>query len=241
MSHPAAEVRRLNQLAPAYESEIGRLDARLISYYTFEALRPFVRRQATVLLMGLGNGYLAQRLAAACRRVTVVEGSRALIETIGRRAPQCRFVTALFEQYEPEVPFDLVIGSHILEHLDDPVRILRRTKQWLTKAGAAVFTVPNRWSLHRRIGTTMGLLPTVGSFNERDRALGHRRVYDTAMLERHLRAAGYRRVMIRGYWLKMVPNDKMKAWSRSLLDAIFQVSLSVPKEWCADLLAHCRR
>lgn len=234
------ESQRLNAVAQVYDSEAGRLNIQFVSHYTLEIIRPLIRAGDSVLLMGIGDGYIASSLSQWCTALTIVEGSRRVIDKFGKPNDRCIVVESLFEDFEPQETFDVVVGTHVLEHVDDPIQVLKQTTRWLSKRGVAVFTVPNAVSLHRRIGKEMGLLPTESSLNEQDLLHGHRRVFDSGPLERDLRAAGYNQVEISGYWLKIVPNHMMKEWSRELLDAIFSVSLCLPRDMCADLLAKCR-
>jgi hypothetical protein len=86
----------------------------------------------------------------------------------------------------------------------------------------------------------MGLLQRPGDLNEQDVKLGHRRVYTAAEFRANLEAAGYRVESLTGYMLKVVSNRQMKGWSREFLDASYRVSLTLPMELCANLVAVCR-
>jgi SAM-dependent methyltransferase len=234
------EIQRIENVAEVYNSEVGKLNRDLISHYTLEVIHPFIRPQSSVLLMGLGDGDIAESISQLDVSLTVVEGSRKLIDTFPNLKAKATLVETLFEDFEPQNSFDVVIGTHVLEHVEDPVKILKQTTRWLTSDGMALFTVPNRLSLHRKIGIEMGILPNEASLSEQDILLGHRRVYDVSDLERDLRDAGYNQIEISGYLLKIVPNRMMKDWSRELLDATFRVSQSLPRDICADLIAKCR-
>lgn len=234
------EIQRIENVAEVYNSEVGKLNRDLISHYTLEVIQPLIRPQASVLLMGLGDGDIAESISQLGVSLTVVEGSKKLIDSFPNLQAKATLVETLFEDFEPETSFDVVIGTHVLEHVEDPVNILKQTTRWLASDGMAVFTVPNRFSLHRRIGREMGILPNEASLSEQDILLGHRRVYDVSDLEGDLRDAGYSQIEISGYLLKIVPNRMMKDWSRELLDATFRVSKSLPRDICADLIAKCR-
>lgn len=236
-----SKIRQLNKVAEVYEEEVGILDRELISHYTFEVMRPLICSKDSVLLMGIGNGYIADALSQLKISLTIVEGSARLIEKYSKTNSRCIIIESLFEKFNPKHGFNVIVGTHVLEHLNEPVRVLKQTTRWLSKRGIAIFTVPNMFSLHRRIGKEMGILSNESSLSEQDILLGHRRVYDAYSLEGHLRKAGYNKVKIMGYLLKLVPNRLMKEWSRDLLDAIFHVSLGLPRDICADLIAMCRK
>jgi hypothetical protein len=234
------EQRHLDEAAAAYKGSMGAWNRDLTSAYTWRLLEEYVTTNKPVLLMGLGDGYIAQRLGERCHDVLIVEGSAELVEGF-RARPGCAAVHSLFERYHPAKEYACVVGTHVLEHVDDPVPIIRRTTEWLRQDGVAIFTVPNRSSLHRRIGVKMGVLPEEAAFSEQDVALGHRRVYSVESLAADLRSGGYRCVEIGGYNVKVVPNRLMAQWQRPLLDAMFEVSRDLPAAMCADLIAVCRK
>ena len=235
----SAESGRLDASAPASSADAGRLAADFLGHYTEQWQAPWCTGEQA-LQLGLGNGRLARRLAHRFGRLTVVEGSAALAAAFTDPPANCRVVSALFEDFAPERPVDRILGNHILEHVADPVAVLRRTRGWLAPGGRALFTVPNAGSLHRRIGVELGLLQQPGELNEQDLRLGHRRVYTAGAFRADLEAAGYGVEELRGYLLKVVSNAQMKGWPRDLLDAMYRVSLTLPTEYCANLAAVCR-
>src|SRR6201999_2092727 len=99
-------------------------------------------------------------------------------------------VNSLFETFRPEGTFDAIIMEHVLEHVEDPVAILRLATPWLAPDGVIVVGVPNADSFHRLAAVKMGLLADVHELNARDHEVGHRRVYDWDGLRADIAAAG---------------------------------------------------
>jgi 2-polyprenyl-3-methyl-5-hydroxy-6-metoxy-1,4-benzoquinol methylase len=235
-----SETQRIDNVAEVYGTEVGRLNRDLISHYTLELIKPLLNPSHSVLLMGIGDGEIAYFLNDFCQSLTIIEGSGELIREHSKLSQRSDVIETLFEEFEPRNRFDVIVGTHVLEHVEDPVNILNHTTHWLSSSGIALFTVPNRFSLHRRIGKKMGLLDDEASLSEQDILLGHRRVYKEEELKADILAAGYSHVDIEGYLLKIVPNRMMKEWNTDLLDAVFDISRTLPVEMCADLLAKCR-
>lgn len=238
-SSPSAENRRLDEAAGGYLAEAGQADVDFVSHYTRKLQEPW-SRGASALQLGLGNGALARELASGFGEFTVVEGSAALVRAFADAPANCRLAVALFEEFSPSRRFDRIFGNHVLEHVLDPVDLLRRTRDWLQPDGRALFTVPNAGSLHRRIGVEMGLLERPDALNAQDQRLGHRRVYSARGFQADLEQAGYVVEAFHGYMLKVVSNAQMKGWSREFLDASYRVSLTLPPEFGANLFAVCR-
>jgi len=216
------------------------MDGKLINHYTAQMILPSIKSTNSVLMLGLGNGQLAEMISEHCQLLTVVEGSEQLVTSAADSASGYNLVHSLFEEYEPDQPYDVIIGTHVLEHVTDPVAVIKKTRSWVGPNSTAIFTVPNQSSLHRRIGKNMGLLEHESNLNDSDVRLGHLRVYSRDQLVQDLSDGGFSDVTVDGYWLKMVPNRVMATWERDLLDAIFSVSKDIPADLCADLIATCR-
>lgn len=196
--------------------------------------------------MGWGDGAVVQRVHDRVDHIDVIEGDKKLCQQAQQEFdshPKITIIQSLFENYEPKnnQRVDLVLGNHVLEHVDDPVAVLKQTMTWLKKKGTALFTVPNATSLHRRIGVRMGLLKTVYDLNEQDRRVGHQRVYDTKTFRSDIDKSGYKITKLGGFNLKLVSQNQMRDWPDDLLRAIYEVSLECPADFCSNLYAICRK
>jgi hypothetical protein len=85
----------------------------------------------------------------------------------------------------------------------------------------------------------MNLLKSKYELNQSDLKAGHKRVYDFEGLERDVNGASLSISGSGGYNLKMVSLSQMKGWPKPLLDSIYEVSLSMPKEICSNLWCLC--
>jgi 2-polyprenyl-3-methyl-5-hydroxy-6-metoxy-1,4-benzoquinol methylase len=122
-----------------------------------------------------------------------------------------------------------VILGHVLEHVDDPVAILRQVRGWLAPGGRVLAAVPNSRSLHRQAATLMGLLPFEEAMNERDIHHGHRRVYNPETFRREFLEAGLDLEVFGGYWLKPVSNGQLEAsWTADMVDAFLRLGERYP-------------
>lgn len=231
-----SERKRIEILSSFYDTEEGGNSMRLTSYYTHRFLIDKIEGN-NVLLLGLGDGYIALNSFLKFN-LFVIEGSQALIEKYKNTGPV--IIHALFEEFHSKLKFDCILGTHILEHVDDPITLLRLTRSWLKPKGQAIFTVPNADSLHRRIGVELGMLKKRDGLGALDIAIGHRRIYTLQKLNNDLLKAGYEIEDMQGYFLKILSHKQIADWDRPLLDAIYKVSLSLPTEFCSNLAAFCR-
>src|SRR4029453_16059254 len=154
-----------------------------------------------------------------------------------RRQPELsgvRFYHSLFENFVTELEFSDVLMARVLEHLADPVEVLSKVRGWLGRGGRLHIVVPNADSLHRRLGVAMGLLDATTSLSERDHRFGHHRVYTRALLENHVRSAGFEIEQVCGVFLKPLSNAQMEAFSPELLEGLNKVGDQLP-DWCAEI------
>jgi SAM-dependent methyltransferase len=139
--------------------------------------------------------------------------------------------------YEPPAPLDTIVASHFLEHVDEPVDLLRRFARWLAPGGRALLVVPNAGSLHRQIGRRMGLLRELTDLNDGDLRLGHKRVYTRAVLDAHLAASGLAVVHVAGATLKALSNAQLAALPRAYLDACIAMNGSDVGDYGCQIVA----
>jgi SAM-dependent methyltransferase len=232
------ETQHLDERSGSYAEPMGDLNRRFFSRTAARLLKAKLGA-GPYLMLGLGDGEVANELAQMIGPLRVVEGSASLVDRTALNGGVTVDV-ALFEEYEPADSFGTIIASHVLEHVEDPAAVLRRATGWLAPGGTLIATVPNADSIHRRVGVALGLLGRPDDLNAGDRALGHRRVYGVSSLSAELASAGWLCESFGGFHLKVVSNAQMLDWSIDLLDAMFEVSLGVPAECAADLWAVCR-
>jgi len=110
--------------------------------------------------------------------------------------------------------FDHVVLTHVLEHLDDPVAVLRRVNdEWLSDSGRLFLVCPNGNASSRQIAVRMGLISHNQAITPAEQAHGHRITYTLDTLERDARAAGLQIVHRSGIFFKALANFQ---WDRLL-------------------------
>jgi len=190
-----------------------------------------------VLEMGFGTGLITGALLDKGIEAEVVEGSPALRDiALARHGDQGLVVhLAMFEEFEPEEPYDVVMALHVLEHVDAPQEMLARVRTWLAPGGAIVAVTPNRQSIHRNLAVRMGLQRELDDLSPRDHLVGHQRVYGIDTLRAELETAGFRIDDEFGYFLKTLPNSMMLDYSRPLLEALNAISEEIPNHLLANI------
>lgn len=228
----------LDRIATAYHLNEEVPDMRienLCQEYFIEWLLKFVQPGMRVLELGYGDGLVTSALAKSGCDLTLVEGSSILMDLAAKRHPNVNCIFTLFEQYVPATSFDLILAAHVLEHLDDPVAMLRLMLPWLNYDGSLIVVVPNQNSLHRRLAVSMGLQSHLDTLSKRDLMVGHRRVYSLDQLVSQVENANFKVISKSGFFVKILPNSMMLDFSRELLWAMNSIASDLPVELAANL------
>jgi 2-polyprenyl-3-methyl-5-hydroxy-6-metoxy-1,4-benzoquinol methylase len=231
------ERRRVEEIAQKFDSAFD-FDV----YYQIglgETLTPLLAGKR-VLEVGCSSGVMSPYLAESAKRLDMLDGSQTYIDAAKEklRRDNVRFICALFEEFQPEDPYDAIVCSHVLEHVIDPVDLLRRMKSWLAPGGVIYVCVPNAYSVHRMLGLAMGLIPDLYQLSERDHLVGHRRVYDRDSLARDIESAGLKHGPLKGVLLKPFPNSRMVDLPEALTRGLLKVGTMIP-EHASEIYYEC--
>ncbi len=215
--------------------------------FMLRSFAPFFR-PGSVLELGSFRGEFTRRLTAHFSDITCVEASgEALAAARAALGDVGHFVQGTFDQVTLERRFDNVILTHVLEHLDDPVGVLRRVgDEWLTPSGRLFLVCPNANAPSRQIAVHMGLITHNAAVTDAERAHGHRITYSLDTLERDARAAGLKVVHRSGIFFKALANfqwDRLLATdiiSPEYLEGCYQLGHVYP-DLCSSIFLLCER
>jgi 2-polyprenyl-3-methyl-5-hydroxy-6-metoxy-1,4-benzoquinol methylase len=186
-------------------------------------------KSGDVLELGPAEGELTSHLVKWADNLTVVDGSSVFCEDLKKRFPEIEVIHSLFEKVEIEKKFDFIVLGHVLEHVDDPVLILKKVRHFLKPTGKIFAAVPNARSIHRQAAVLMGILDSLYTLNETDIHHGHKRVYNTEIFREHFINAGFQIEVFGGYWLKPVSNNQTdETWNDEMIDAFMQLGEQYP-------------
>lgn len=194
-----------------------------------------VRDCRKVIDLGYGSGLVCRALGEAGHEVRMVDGSkRACAEA--RAYKGIDTARAMFEDYEPTHPADVVIASFVLEHVADPVALLKRATAW---APRLIAVIGNAESWHRRLAVAMGLQPRLDTLSARDEAVGHYAVFDRRSIASILSEAGWRIKAMKGLQFKPLPNAMMVNFDERLIRAMCEAEVE-PRD-AANIGVACER
>lgn len=233
------EIDRLETIARQHRYGLGFNG--ILMDYRFQAMRPFIRRGARILELGPAEGHMTRHLLSLSKSITAVDGSSVYLSELRKKFPGVRTVEALFEDADIQERYSVILMPHILEHVKDPVGLLRKYKENLTDKGHLIISVPNAYSLNRLLGVEMGLLRDPHDLDRGDIAIGHRRVYDPDTLAENVCRAGLKIIHQGGVFLKLLSNAQMeRVFTDKQIEGMNKLGRSFPRH-CTELLCVCER
>jgi 2-polyprenyl-3-methyl-5-hydroxy-6-metoxy-1,4-benzoquinol methylase len=239
-----------------YNAEIRDAADHLYAYgFDFDVMHPYMIRSfepfflpGKLLELGSYKGDFTRRFLNRFDDVTCVEASgEAIAEARRKLGDKVAFVHAMFETAALPHRYDNIVLTHVLEHLDDPVRVLKRINdEWLTESGRLFLVCPNANAASRQIAVKMGLISHNAAVTPAESEHGHRCTYSLDTLERDAVAAGLRVVHRSGVFFKALANFqwdrllKTDIISKDYLDGCYQLGQQYP-DLCSSIFLLCER
>ncbi len=225
--------------------------------YSFDCgvMHPFMIKSFTpffvtgrLLELGCFKGGFTKRLIDHFDDVTCVEASGdALVEAEKLLNGKAKLIHGLFEDVSLPCRYENIVLTHVLEHLDDPVMVLKRiNEEWLSDSGRFFLVCPNANAPSRQIAVKMGLISHNSAVTPAEAAHGHRITYSLDTLERDVVAAGLKVIHRSGIFFKALANFQ---WDRLLqtdiitpeyLDGCYALGQQYP-DLCSSIFLLCEK
>ena len=205
-------------------------------YYTYDWVFENMKDCSTVLEMGYGEGNFTEELVKRNFKSTILDGSDVLLKKAKNLYnDKVEIVCDLFEEFNPSVKYDCILATHVLEHVDNPVELLLKMKNWINENGKIIVIVPNKESIHRQLAVIMNLQPELDTLGARDTLVGHQRVYSLDTLSSDIEKAGMKVIETTGFFLKTLPNSMMLDHSLDLIRALNKITPLLPKNLLSNI------
>ncbi len=199
------------------------------------------------LELGSFKGDFTKRLLPFFSDITCVEASDEAIEIARKEFGHLKFVNALFEEVALPEKYDNIILTHVLEHLENPVAVMKRINdEWLSDTGRFFLVCPNANAPSRQIAVKMGLISHNTAVTESEREHGHRITYTLDTMERDAKAAGLKVIHRSGIFFKAMANfqwDRLLATdiiSPEYLEGCYRLGQQYP-DLCSSIFLMCEK
>jgi 2-polyprenyl-3-methyl-5-hydroxy-6-metoxy-1,4-benzoquinol methylase len=217
---------KLNEVAS--NSLYTRFAASATIEYSFQVFSRFLKK-GTILELGPAEGLMTKKLLEFDKNLYVIEGSNIFADKLKKEYPAINVINNLFEEVKLNLQFDNIVLGHVLEHVENPVELLKIVKQWLKNDGIVLCAVPNARSLHRQAAVHMGLMKTIFTLSDKDRHHGHMRLYTPETLLTDFLESNFEIIHSGGYWLKPISDIQIEStWTREMLYAFMKLGEFYP-------------
>lgn len=187
----------------------------VLGYYQVQSCLEHARGDS-LLDMPCGDGSLTAMLTARFQRVVGVDASAAHLEEARKRLPEVEFHHELIEELQLSERFDTITMLNVLEHVSDPVGVLKKASGFLADDGILLVHVPNAQAVNRKIAVLMGTLESCEELSPFDiNVVGHRRSYDLSSLCADIEASGLKTIATGGVFYKMLSTPQMDWFLRN--------------------------
>jgi len=233
-----------------YKSNIYEFDNNIMmDYYPRRIMELAGSQCRTCLELGIGYGKTTEFFSNFFERHVELEGDKNIIDRFKiyaetERKAKTEIIETYFEEWMTKETFDVIVLGFILEHVEDPIMILKKYSRFLSPIGKLYVTVPNAEALNRRIGVEAGLLTDILQLSETDIRFGHKRYYTIKTLREDILAKGVdlRITKEEGIYLKPITTAQMISLnlSENIIRGFLNVGRHYP-ELCLGLLIETER
>lgn len=230
-------------------------DHKYAYHFDFDVMHPFMLKsfqpfftKGSLLELGSFKGDFTKRFLEHFNDITCVEASAEALEVAKLNLKDSvTFIHSTFEEASLPKTYDNIILTHVLEHIDEPVSVLKKINdEWLSDTGRLFLVCPNANAASRQIAVKMGLISHNSAVTPAENEHGHHITYSLETLERDATNAGLKVVHRSGIFFKALANFQ---WDRLLetdiiskeyLDGCYELGKEYP-DLCASIFLLCEK
>lgn len=222
-------------------------DFDVMHHYMMESFKSFFVK-GNCLELGSFKGDFTKRLLPYFEDISCVEASDEAINIAKIELNnKVKFYNSLFENTTLPTKYNNIILTHVLEHIDNPVELLKKiNNEWLSEDGLLFLVCPNANAPSRQIAVKMGLISHNSAITPSEKEHGHRITYTLDTLERDAREGGLNVIYRSGIFFKALANfqwDKLlntDIISKEYLDGCYQLGQQYP-DLCSSIILICKK
>lgn len=227
MIHQQNKIKESKRIYKAKYSQFDDFDA-----YSTQYASNLIKKNksgSTLLELGCSEGIMTRHLIDTFN-VLAVDGRADSTQHIKKLfGNKVKTRTSLFEDLKLKSSYSDIVLSHVLEHVAEPVALLKKAKRWLLKNGRIHVIVPHSNSLHRLLAYYLGFINKPNSLTKQDISVGHRRVYSRQEIYSHIQKAGLKIIYKQGVLLKPFPNQIMLLLGKSINMLLLKMGKYLPQ------------
>lgn len=167
-------------------------------------------KKGTLLDLACGEGMMTSYFVDHFDRVVGVDAAGIHLSKAKEALPNVEFIECLIEDLELNEKFDNVFLLMILEHVENPIEVIKKASSFLKNDGQLIIHVPNANAVNRRLAVKMGTLFSCDELSPFDiNVVGHRRSYNFDSLSTDVKEADLEVANSGGVFYKMLSTPQM--------------------------------
>ena len=215
--------------------------------FMIKSFEPFFKK-GKLLELGSYKGDFTNKFKPYFDDITCIEASDEAINSAKlKNNKNIKYIHGLFEDVILTSKYENIILTHVLEHINEPIKLLKKINdQWLSNDGKLFLVCPNANAPSRQIAVKMGLISHNSAVTESEKEHGHQITYSFDTLERDALAAGLKIVHKSGIFFKALANYqwdlllKTDIITKDYLEGCFQLGKQYP-ELCSSIFLLCEK
>lgn len=215
--------------------------------YMIKSFEPFFKA-GNFLEMGSFQGNFTKRFISYFDDITCVEASDEAIKVAKTlNGDKVKYIHGMFEDVILPTKYDNIVLTHVLEHITDPVGVLKKVNdEWLSDTGRFFLVCPNANAPSRQIAVKMGLISHNNAVTPAEKEHGHQITYTLDTLERDAKAAGLKVIHRSGIFFKALANfqwDQLLQTdiiSKEYLEGCYELGQQYP-DLCSSIFLLCEK
>ncbi|WP_438497601.1 class I SAM-dependent methyltransferase [Paenibacillus sp. IHBB 3054] len=218
--------------------------------YMIKSFEPY-RVSGNALELGCYQGAFTKRLSTIFDNITCVEASEDAINvakmSLDDVEAEINFIHDVFEGVKLQEKYDNIFLTHVLEHIDDRIGLLKKINdEWLSDKGVIFIACPNANAASRQIAANMGIIPSCESITKAEEEHGHRVTYTLETLQNDIQQSGLKIIHSSGIFFKALANfqwDQLLRTdiiSKEYLDGCYELGKKYP-DLCSSIFFVCMK
>jgi len=185
---------------------------------------------------GCGEGHITKYLVKRFDHIDAIDNDQKVLNKIKPYKNLCKTCIPIEKFCTPTLIYDTIICTQVLEHVDDPSKVIDVLKTHGDKDSVFIFTVPNAISVNRLVGVDLGLIPYPEYLDTQDLEVGHQRMFTPEtfedLMEKHFEIIDFGTMIY-----KPLPNAMMEKLPNSVIKKMIQMEVN---EMGAEIYAVCK-
>tara|TARA_B100001175_G_scaffold173632_1_gene147409 strand:+ start:332 stop:1516 length:1185 start_codon:yes stop_codon:yes gene_type:complete len=239
-----------------YNKEFKDNERKYFYGFDYDVMHPFMIKsfkphfvKGNALELGSFKGLFTKRLLPFFSEIACVEASSEAITDAKKLLSDnsINFYNSIFEETNLDKKYDNIILTHVLEHIENPVKLLKKINdEWLSENGRLFLVCPNANAPSRQIAVKMGIISHNSAVTPGEKAHGHHITYSLDTLESDVKKAGLNVVHRSGIFFKALANfqwDKILGTdviSPEYLEGCYELGQQYP-DLCSSIFLMCEK